>query len=63
MWAEVVGVGQHVRSVEPGDRVLFEPEDRAEIELRGVTYTLLRERDVHAVAAVRVKEDATGLYL
>jgi chaperonin GroES len=63
MWAEVVGIGQHVRSVEPGDRVLFEPEDRPEIELRGVTYTLLRERDVHAVAAARVKEDATGLYL
>jgi chaperonin GroES len=63
MWAEVVGVGQHVRAVEAGDRVLYEPEDRAEIELHGVAYVLLRERDVHAVAAVRVKEDATGLYL
>ena len=32
-WAEVVAVGQNVRTVEPGDRVLFDPEDRAEVEL------------------------------
>jgi chaperonin GroES len=46
-----------------GDRVLFDPDDRSEVELHGREYILLRERDVHAVAAPRVENDATGLYL
>ncbi|MCZ2523364.1 GroES family chaperonin [Streptomyces sp. NPDC059506] len=64
-WAEVVAVGQNVRTVEPGDRVLFDPEDRAEVEVRGVDYVLMRERDLHAVAAGRLEdaEGTTGLYL
>ncbi len=64
-WAEVVAVGQHVRTVEPGDRVLYDPEDRAEVEVRGVAYVLMRERDLHAVAAERLQDtdDSTGLYL
>jgi chaperonin GroES len=62
-WAEVVGVGQHVQSVKPGERVLFDPEGKAEIELHGVAYTLLRERDLHAVASPRVESGSTGLYL
>jgi chaperonin GroES len=62
-WATAVGVGPNVRTVQPGDRVLFDPEERAEVELRGRSYVLLRERDVHAVAATRVEPDATGLYL
>jgi chaperonin GroES len=62
VWAEVVGVGPNVRTVESGDRVLFEPEDRGEVEVRGETLVLLRERDIHAVAASRV-ENSTGLYL
>ncbi len=64
-WAEVVAVGQNVRAVEPGDRVLFDPEDRAEVEVRGIAYVLMRERDLHAVAADRFEgsEDSTGLYL
>ncbi|WP_103501982.1 MULTISPECIES: co-chaperone GroES [Streptomyces] len=64
-WAEVVAVGQNVRAVEPGDRVLYDPEDRAEVEVRGVAYLLMRERDLHAVAAERLEgsEDSTGLYL
>ncbi|MGW1762962.1 GroES family chaperonin [Streptomyces sp. NPDC002073] len=64
-WAEVVAVGQNVRTVEPGDRVLYDPEDRAEVEVRGATYVLMRERDLHAVAAERLEgsEDSTGLYL
>ncbi|MFP1626912.1 GroES family chaperonin [Streptomyces sp. 5K101] len=64
-WAEVVAVGQNVRTVEPGDRVLYDPEDRAEVEVRGVAYVLMRERDLHAVAADRFQgsEDSTGLYL
>ncbi|MFG2993180.1 co-chaperone GroES [Streptomyces sp. NPDC048257] len=64
-WAEVVAVGQNVRTIEPGDRVLYDPEDRAEVEVRGATYVLMRERDLHAVAAERLEgsEDSTGLYL
>ncbi|MEV6791749.1 co-chaperone GroES [Streptomyces sp. NPDC051320] len=62
-WAEVVAVGQNVRTVVPGDRVLYDPEDRAEVEVRGVGYVLMRERDLHAVASERVSDDSTGLYL
>jgi chaperonin GroES len=62
-WATSVGVGPNVRSIEAGDRVLFDPDDRSEVELHGQEYILLRERDVHAVAARRVTPDATGLYL
>ena len=62
-WAAVVATGQNVRQVQIGDRVLFDPEDRAEVELRGKGYLLLRERDIHAVAAPRVEAKQTGLYL
>ncbi|MEI6621563.1 MAG: co-chaperone GroES [Actinomycetes bacterium] len=62
-WAEIVAVGPNVRSVELSDRVLYEPEDRAEVEIGGRLYVLLRERDIHAVAASRVQPDSTGLYL
>lgn len=62
-WAAVVAVGQNVRHVEVGDRVLFDPEDRAEVELQGGQYVLLRERDIHAVAAPRIEDGQTGLYL
>jgi len=62
-WAEVVAVGGNVRTVETGDRVLFDPEDRAEVELHGADYILLRERDVHAVASERFDSGAPGLYL
>ena len=62
-WASAVGVGPHVRAIVAGDRVLFDPDDRSEVELHGQAYILLRERDVHAVAAQRVNADATGLYL
>jgi chaperonin GroES len=62
-WAAVVAVGQHVRQVQVGDRVLYDPEDRAEVELQGAPYVLLRERDIHAVAAPRVEDGQTGLYL
>jgi chaperonin GroES len=62
-WAEVVAVGPNVRAMEIGDRVLFNPEDRYEVEVRGEDYIILRERDVHAVAASRLAEASTGLYL
>jgi len=62
-WAEVVAVGPNVRNMEPGDHVLFNPEDRYEVEVRGEDYVILRERDVHAVASKRLEEGSTGLYL
>ena len=62
-WAEVVAVGPNVRAMQAGDHVLFNPEDRYEVEVRGDDYIILRERDVHAVAASRLGEASTGLYL
>ena len=61
-WAEVVAVGPHVRSVKAGDKVLFNPEDRFEVEVQGEEYVILRERDIHAVASERI-DGGTGLYL
>src|SRR3954470_12409642 len=62
IWAEVLAVGNHVRSVQLGDRVLFSPDDRFEVEIAGEDLLLLRERDLHAVASER-NEQNTGLYL
>ena len=62
VWAEVVALGSNVRSVQLGDNVLFSPEDRYEVEVRGEDYIMLRERDLHAVASSRI-EGSTGLYL
>ena len=62
-WAEVVATGPNVRALEAGDQVLFNPEDRYEVEVRGEDFVILRERDVHAVAAKRLEEGSTGLYL
>jgi len=62
-WAEIVAVGPNVRQMEAGDHVLFNPEDRYEVEVRGEDFVILRERDVHAVAASRLEEGSTGLYL
>src|SRR5215467_13272552 len=53
IWAEVLAVGNHVRSVEVGDRVLFSPDDRNEVEIAGEDYLLLRERDIRAGSTTR----------
>ncbi len=63
VWGEVVGAGPNVRSAEEGDQVLFSPEDRYEVEVHGDDFLILRERDVHAIAAPRVEPGSTGLYL
>ena len=62
-WCRVVAVGSLVRAVQVDDRVLFDPEDKAEVEVSGEVYVVIRERDIHAVAADRVGDSATGLYL
>lgn len=61
-WGEVYGVGNHVRTVQVGDRVLFNPDDQFEVEVRGCAYLVMRERDLQAVASERT-EHGTGLYL
>src|ERR1700728_3143168 len=61
-WAETVAVGPHVRAVKVGDKVLFNPEDRFEVEVHGDEYVILRERDIHALATERI-DSGTGLYL
>lgn len=62
IWGEVFGVGNNVRSVKVGDRVLFARDDQYEVEVQGTTYLVMRERELHAVAAERI-EHGTGLYL
>jgi chaperonin GroES len=62
-WSRVVAIGASVRTVEVGDRVLFDPEDKAEVEVQGEVYVVMRERDIHAVAAERLGDSQTGLYL
>jgi chaperonin GroES len=62
VWAEVVAVGPQVRSIKPGDNVLFSPEDRYEVEVQGEDYLIMRERDIHAAASERI-DGSTGLYL
>jgi len=61
-WANVVAVGPYVRAIKAGDKVLFNPEDRFEVEVQGEEYIILRERDIHAVASERI-DGGTGLYL
>ena len=63
VWGEVVGAGPNVRSAEEGDDVLFNPDDRYEVEVHGDDFLILRERDVHAIAAPRGEPGSTGLYL
>lgn len=62
VWGEVVAIGSHVRSIETNDQVLFSPDDSFEVEVRGDDYVILRERDIHAVAAERL-ESTSGVYL
>ena len=62
-WARVAAVGANVRTVEVGDRVLFDPDEKGEVEVGGQDYVLLRERDLHAVASERLPDGQTGLYL
>ena len=40
-WAEVKATGPNVRTMEIGDQVLFNPEDRYEVEVRGNDYIIL----------------------
>ena len=62
-WARVMATGPHARAVQTGDKVLFDPEGKAEVEVHGDLFVVMRERDVHAVAAERLGDDSTGLYL
>ena len=63
VWSRVVAAGPHARAVQVDDRVLFDPQDKAEVEVQGETYVVMRERDIHAVAADRLGDEAAGPYL
>lgn len=62
IWGKTIGVGPHVRHVQPGDEILYLPDDAIEVDVQGDTFLIVRERDVHAVASTR-RDGATGLYL
>ena len=61
-WAEAAAIGPNVRTVKPGDNVLFNPDECFEVDVQGDEYLILRERDIHAVATERM-DGGTGLYL
>lgn len=63
LWAEVTEVGPLVRNVHSGDRVLVLPDAVVEVDVRGETFIIVRERDVHAVASDERQAGSTGLYL
>jgi len=62
VWSNVVLVGPETRNVKPGDRVLFIPQTGLEVDVKGETFLLLRERDIQAISSDRVDPHA-GQYL
>ncbi|MEZ5258346.1 MAG: hypothetical protein R2705_16010 [Ilumatobacteraceae bacterium] len=50
-----MALGPNVRAAEPGDRVLFSPDDRCEVEVGGQDYIMLRERDLHLLVAAEAR--------
>lgn len=63
VWADVTEVGPLVRNIEAGDKVLFLPDAVIEVDVRGETFLIVRERDVHAIASGERSAGKTGLYL
>ena len=63
IWAQVVEVGPLVRSTTAGDKVLFLPDSAIEVDVHGIQYLIVRERDIHAVASTVEETGNTGLYL
>lgn len=62
-WAKVVAVGPSVRQVKLDDTILYDPEDRHEVEIDATTYMLVRERDLHAVSDPHGSQKSQGMYL
>jgi chaperonin GroES len=62
VWSEVILTGPETRNLKPGDRILFLPQTGLEVEVRGDTFLLLRERDVQAIASDR-QDPHAGQYL
>lgn len=62
-WAKAVAIGENVRDVLLGQLVLFDPATRAEVEINGAIYVVLREKDLHGVLQAESEDEATGLYL
>ena len=54
----------HLKEIRRRVGIVFQdPDDKAEIEVQGDLYVVMRERDVHAMASERLADEATGLYL
>jgi chaperonin GroES len=62
VWSDVVLVGPEARNVKTGDRVLFIPQAGLEVDAKGETFLLLRERDIQAISSDRQDRHA-GQYL
>lgn len=62
LWGTVRAVGPYVRSLKIEDEALYLPEDAIEVDVRGDTMLVVRERDIHAVASLESNAN-TGLYL
>jgi chaperonin GroES len=63
VWSDVILVGPETRNVKAGDRVLFLPHAGLEVDVRGETFMLLRERDVQAITSDRIDLHGGGQYL
>lgn len=63
VWADVMEVGPLVRSIDGGDKVLFLPDAAIEVDIHGLAFLIIRERDVHAIASTERDGGGTGLYL
>jgi chaperonin GroES len=63
VWSVVVLVGPETRNIRPGDQVLFIPQSSLEVDVRGETFLLLRERDIQAVSSDRIDPHGGGQYL
>ena len=49
IWGEVFGVGQHVRTVKVGDRVLFGKYSGQSVKVDGDELLVMREEDIMAI--------------
>ena len=57
-WSRVVAVGPHARASRPATGCCSTPRTRPRSRSHGEVYVVMRERDIHAVAAERLGDEA-----
>src|SRR5699024_394279 len=62
-WAKVVAVGPSVRQVKLEDTILYDPEDRQDVEVAAIPSVLVLELDLHAVCDTHGSHLSQGMYL